>query len=177
MRSSGWRLKGDIAKMSFGSSSMYAYYLFTAWMYTSGLYAMKPEVRLYMLYSNAISIPEILISFLRLDPTTTTTPVPWRPLEPPPHRLNHPPEPIKIQHAQRRVADHVRRSQPRRHRQSSRRLECGPDVLVHAHALVGAPDQAAGGEGGDEGDTVDELGGGARHVELVHEPVDVEKGG
>lgn len=141
---------------------------------------MEPEVYLYMLYSNAIYPPRKIIScFLRLDRTTTTTTllVP-RLLEPPPHRLDHPPEPIEVQHAQRRVADHVRRGEPRRHRQAtSRRLECGPDVLVHTHALVGAPEQAAGGEGGDEGDAVDELGGGARHAELIHEPVDVEEGG
>jgi hypothetical protein len=43
--------------------------------------------------------------------------------------------------------------------------------------LVGTPNEAAAEEGGEEGDAVVKLAPGARHVELVEEPVDVEEGG
>lgn len=52
-----------------------------------------------------------------------------------------------------------------------------PHVLVDNSGLPGAPDQAAAEEGDEEGDAVVQLDAGARHVELVAEPVDVEEGG
>jgi len=56
-------------------------------------------------------------------------------------------------------------------------LDGGPDVLVHADGLVGAPDEAAGEEDEEEEEAVVELEAGAGEVELVEEPVDVEEGG
>ena len=56
-------------------------------------------------------------------------------------------------------------------------VQRGPDVLRHADGLVGAPEQAAAEEAGEEEDAVVPLGAGAGHVELVEEPVEVEEGG
>ena len=80
-----------------------------------------------------------------------------RPLEPLPQRRNHSPEPIKIQDAQRRIANNIRHREPRRYRQASGRLKCSPDVLIHPHALIRAPDQTTGSESRDERDAIDEL--------------------
>ena len=55
-------------------------------------------------------------------------------------------------------------------------MERGPDVLVDADGLVGAPDEAAGEEGDGQEDAVVELRLGARPAEFVEEPVEVEKG-
>jgi len=52
-----------------------------------------------------------------------------------------------------------------------------PDVLVDADALVGAPEEAAAEEAGEEEDAVVPLGAGAGHVEFVEEPVEVQEGG
>ena len=56
-------------------------------------------------------------------------------------------------------------------------MQRGPDVLGHADGLVGAPEEAAAEEAGEEEDAVVPLGAGAGHVELVEEPVEVEEGG
>lgn len=48
-----------------------------------------------------------------------------------------------------------------------------PDVLVDAHGLIGAPDEAAAEECEEEDNAIIELGLGASHVELVEEPVEV----
>ena len=130
---------------------------------------MQPKQSLYM-HSKPPSILEP--SFLKISPIIS---VAWL-LESLPHRRNHPPEPVEIKHTQRRIADHIGSRQPRRYRQTSRRLKRSPNVLIHPHALPRAPDQATGSERRDERDAVDELGGGSGHVELVQEPVDVEKG-
>jgi hypothetical protein len=53
----------------------------------------------------------------------------------------------------------------------------GPDVAEDLDGLVGAPEEAAGHEGQEQEDAVDELQGGAGEGELVAEPVDVEEGG
>ncbi len=88
---------------------------------------------------------------------------------------NYFPEPIKVQNAQRRIADNVRHSEPRRYRQASRRLERSPDVLIHPNALIGAPNQSTSPERRDERDAIDELCRRASHVELIHKPMNVEK--
>ena len=56
-------------------------------------------------------------------------------------------------------------------------MQRGPDVLGHADGLIGAPEQAAAEEAGEEEDAVVPLGSRTGHVELVEEPVEVEKGG
>ena len=56
-------------------------------------------------------------------------------------------------------------------------MQCGPDVLVYADGLVGAPEEAAAEEAAEEQDPVVPLGPGAGHVQLVEEPVEVEEGG
>ena len=56
-------------------------------------------------------------------------------------------------------------------------MEGGPAVLVDAQGLVGAPQETAAEEGGEEEDAVVPLGAGAGHVELIEEPVEVEEGG
>ncbi len=58
-----------------------------------------------------------------------------------------------------------------------RGAQAAPHVGVDDGRLPGAPDEAAGEEGHEQGDAVVELGLGAGHVELVEEPVDVEEGG
>ena len=85
------------------------------------------------------------------------------------------PEPIKVQDTQRRIADNIRHSEPRRYRQASRRLERSPDVLIHPNALIGAPNQSTSPERRDERDAIDELCRRASHAELIHEPMNVEK--
>ncbi len=55
-------------------------------------------------------------------------------------------------------------------------VQGGPDVLIDADGLVGAPDEAAGEEGDEQEDAVVELGARAGHVDLVEEPVEVEEG-
>lgn len=112
------------------------------------------------------------LSFLAIDLITIFVP---RLLESLSQRRNHLPEPIEVQDAQRRVADNIRHCEPRGHRQASRRLERGPDILIHPDALIGAPDQATGSESRDERDPVDELGRRARHAQLIHEPMNIEK--
>lgn len=101
-------------------------------------------------------------------------PVAW-PLESLSQSRNHLPKPIKVQKAQRRTADHVRHCEPRRYWQASRRLERGPDILIHPDALIGAPHQATGTESRDEHDAIDELRRRPSLAELVHEPMNVEK--
>ena len=91
------------------------------------------------------------------------------------HGRDHSPEPIEVEHAQRRVADDIGDREPRRDWQASARLECCPDVLIHPDALIRAPDQTAGAERRDERDSVDELRGRPGHTQLIHEPMDVEK--
>jgi hypothetical protein len=49
--------------------------------------------------------------------------------------------------------------------------------LVHADGLVGAPDEATAEEGGEQDDAIIPLVFRAGQVQLVEEPVDVEKGG
>ena len=56
-------------------------------------------------------------------------------------------------------------------------MQRGPDVLIHANTLVGAPEEAAAEEAAQEKDAVVPLGAGAGHVELVEEPVEVQEGG
>lgn len=51
------------------------------------------------------------------------------------------------------------------------------DIGEDADGLVGAEDEAGAEEGDEEDDAVVELDFGAREVELVAEPVDVEEGG
>ena len=55
-------------------------------------------------------------------------------------------------------------------------MQAGPDVLVDAQRLIGAPQEAAREERGQQEDAVVPLGAGARHVQFVEEPVHVEKG-
>ena len=52
-------------------------------------------------------------------------------------------------------------------------MEGLPDVLVDADGLVGAPDEAAAEEGGEQDDAVVPLVFGAGEVKLIEEPVDV----
>lgn len=56
-------------------------------------------------------------------------------------------------------------------------MECAPHVLVDAEGLVSSPAEAAGEEGGEEADTVDELALGAGEAQFVEEPVKVEEWG
>ena len=56
-------------------------------------------------------------------------------------------------------------------------MDGAPHVLVDDGRLVGTPDEAAREEGEEQGDAVVQLGLGARHAELVEEPVDVEERG
>lgn len=100
-----------------------------------------------------------------------------RSLKPFRNRLYHLPKPIEVQPTQKRRAGQVRQREPRRYGELAGVLHGSPDVLVHAVVLVRAPDQAAAGESGEEGDGVDELQGAAGHAQLVEPPVDVEEGG
>jgi len=52
-----------------------------------------------------------------------------------------------------------------------------PDIRGDAQAVEGAPTEAAAEEGGEEDDAVEELDRGAREVQFVAEPVDIEEGG
>jgi hypothetical protein len=125
-------------------------------------------------------------------------------LKPLPHRADHLEEPIPIERVQGEVAGEVNQGQPDRHgggvageehevdvrvgRVGGRRergvnvflggraVDRVPHVDVDDGRLVGTPDQAAEEEGDEQGDAVVQLGLGARHVELVEEPVDVEEG-
>lgn len=56
-------------------------------------------------------------------------------------------------------------------------VQRGPDILIHADGLVGAPDEAAAEEGGEQDDAIIPLVFRAGQVQLVKEPVDVEKRG
>lgn len=98
-----------------------------------------------------------------------------RPLKPLPQRNNHFPEPVKVQDTQRRIANNIRHREPRRYRQASGRLSRSPDVLIHLHGLIRAPNQATGSERRDERDAIDELRRRSSHAKLIHEPVDIEK--
>lgn len=97
-------------------------------------------------------------------------------LEPLSQGRYHSAKPIEVEHTQRRIADHIRYREPRRYWQTSGCVECSPDVLIHPHALIGTPDQATSSESRDERDTIDQLCRRARHAELIHEPMNVEKG-
>ena len=85
------------------------------------------------------------------------------------------PEPVKVQDAQRRIADNIRHSEPWRYRQAPGRLERGPDVLIHPYTLIAAPNQSTSAERRDERDAIDELCRRASHIELIHKPMNVEK--
>lgn len=52
-------------------------------------------------------------------------------------------------------------------------MQRGPDVLVDADGLVGAPEEAAAEEAAEEEHAVVPLGARAGHVEFVEEPVEV----
>lgn len=56
-------------------------------------------------------------------------------------------------------------------------MQRGPDILIHADGLVGSPDEATAEEGRQQDDAVVPLVFGARQVQLVEEPVDVEEWG
>ena len=56
-------------------------------------------------------------------------------------------------------------------------MQSRPDILGDADRLIGAPEQAAAEEAGEQEHTVVPLRSGAGHVELVEEPVEVEEGG
>ena len=58
-------------------------------------------------------------------------------------------------------------------RKRARGLNGGPDVLVDADGLVGAPEEAAAEEGAKEGEPVVKLDAGAGQMQLVTKPVDV----
>lgn len=119
------------------------------------------------------------------------------------HSRDHLEEPVPVKRVERHVAGNVKTGKPlgnglrlggKEHRvlgvdDEARGVVVGLDVLggggaVHGvpHVLIdhgglpGAPDKAAAKEGDEEGNAVVELQTGARHVELVAEPVDVEEG-
>lgn len=121
-------------------------------------------------------------------------PLPLR--KPPPDRLNHLPEPVKIKRIQHYVTRQIHRTQPSRYIGPTRiahhliasipslfqdagvlDVESGPNVSVDTDGLVGAPDEAAAEKGGEEEDAVVPLGPRPGHVEFVEEPVEVEEGG
>ena len=89
--------------------------------------------------------------------------------------FDHPPKPVEIQDVQDGRAGKIGQSQPWRNRKLSRGFKGAPNVLVHFDRLVGPPDQSAASKGGDESNTIDELGLASRHTQLVHEPMDIQK--
>lgn len=119
--------------------------------------------------------------------------------------IDHLEEPVPVERVEHQVAGYIDAGEPDRHwagaageehevgvgvRGGGRVGEGGGDVLgggaavdgvphvdVDDGGLPGAPDEAAAEEGDEQGDAVVKLGFGARHVELVEEPVDVEEGG
>ncbi len=121
-----------------------------------------------MLYNSMIMFMTL---FLRIDIVVFIA----RLFEPLSQCRDYFPEPIKVQDAQRRIADNIRHGEPRRYRQASRRLEGRPDVLIHPHALIGAPNQSTSPECRDERDAIDELCRRASHAELIHKPMNIEK--
>lgn len=52
-------------------------------------------------------------------------------------------------------------------------VDCCPDILVDAHGLVGAPNQAAGEEHDKKQDAIVELSFRSGHIKFVEEPVEV----
>lgn len=56
-------------------------------------------------------------------------------------------------------------------------VEGFPDVSRDVVGLIGAPDQTAGEEDGEQDQAVVQLRSGAGHVQLVEEPVEVQKRG
>ena len=118
--------------------------------------------------------------------------------------LDHLPEPVEVQRVQHDVAAQVRARQPDgddaialeaqdlgmgfevrsggggvccENGEDAGGMDGGPDVLINADGLVGAPDEAAGEKGREQDEPVVELDAGAGQVELVAKPVDVEEGG
>ena len=55
-------------------------------------------------------------------------------------------------------------------------MQCCPDVLGDADGLIGAPEQATAEEATEEKHAIIPLRTGAGHVQLIEEPVKVEKG-
>lgn len=89
--------------------------------------------------------------------------------------LDHPPEPVEIQNAQDCCAGKIGKCQPWRDRKLSRGFKGKPNILIHFDRLVSPPDQSTTSKGGDEGNSIDELGRTSRHIQLVHEPVKIKK--
>ena len=55
-------------------------------------------------------------------------------------------------------------------------MQTSPDILVYPDGLVCAPKEAAGKERGEKQDAVIPLHAGAGEMQLVEEPVNIEKG-
>ena len=96
-------------------------------------------------------------------------------LKPRSNGFDHPPEPVEIQDIQDGRASKKGKCQPWWNRKISRGFKGAPNVLIHFDRLVGPPDQSAATKGGDESNTIDELGLASRHTQLVHEPMDIQK--
>lgn len=56
-------------------------------------------------------------------------------------------------------------------------MQSRPDILIHADGLVGSPDEPTAEEGPKQDDAVVPLVFGARQVQFIEEPVDVEERG
>lgn len=112
-------------------------------------------------------------------------------------RLDHLAEPVKVERVQHHVAAEIGACEPHGHtaflgeahdvrrrqvicafaRGKAGIMQASPYILVDAHRLIGAPQEAAREERGKQNDAVIPLSAGARHVQFVEEPVHVEKGG
>lgn len=112
-------------------------------------------------------------------------------------RLDHLAEPVEVERVQHHVAPEVGTCKPHGHAAllgeshdvgrgpiggtlacgEAGMMQAGPHVLVDAHRLIGAPQETAREEGGEQEDAVVPLGAGARHVQFVKEPVHVEERG
>lgn len=56
-------------------------------------------------------------------------------------------------------------------------MQSSPDILIDADGLVGAPDEAAAEEGGEQDNAIVPLVFRAGKMQFIKEPVDVEKWG
>lgn len=90
--------------------------------------------------------------------------------------FDHPPKPVEIQDTQNSCAGKIRKCQPWRNRKLSRGFKSKPNVLIHLDRLVRPPNQSTSSKGGNEGNTIDQLGLASRHTQFVHEPMKIKEG-
>ena len=79
-------------------------------------------------------------------------------------RLDHPSEPVKVESAQCRIADNISNRQPWRDGQSSKRMRCGPYILVHPDGLICTPKQTATSKSCYKRNTIDQLSRRSSHM-------------